>query len=413
MNQQNRKLGALRRAAALALGLALCAGARAESIRFVVTEYSQQTGPYFQEAAAAFQKENPSASVAVEVVPWSSALQRLITDSAAGTPPDLSIIGTRWLLDFVGDEAVENLDPYMDDAFRSRFIPAFFGPGILEGSTYGLPVAASVRAMFYNRDLLERAGYSKPPETWRELEEMAAKISALGDDIHGFGLQGKESETDTYFFYAMWAHGGSILDDAGKSGIASPAAVKAAALYKRMIDAGATQPGVTDYSRTDIQNLFIDGRIGFVISLPFLPKQIAEKNPGLNFGVAPIPRETRQNTYGVTDSIIMFKASANKDTAWKFLEFVFRDEWRRKFTVTEGFLPVNAAVSRDPHFADDDNLKVFAAMLPQAKFAPNIEGYDEIAQITTNALQNIYLGSETPESGLNKARDQINSRVLR
>lgn len=412
MNQQVRKLRAPGWLAALALGFALCAGAQAESIRFLVTEYSQKTGPFFEEAAAAFAQENPSASVDVEVVSWDTVQQRLITDLSAGNPPDISIIGTRWLLDFVGEGAAENLDPYMDDAFRSRFIPTFFSPGILDGKTYGLPVAASARAMFYNKDLLQRAGYSDPPQTWAELEEMAGKISALDGNVHGFGLQGKEIETDVYFYYAMWSHGGSILDDSGESGVASPAAVRAASLYKRLIDAGATQPGVTDYSREDVQNLFIDGRLGFVFSLPFLPNQIAEKNPGLNFGVAPIPRETRRHTYGVTDSIVMFNASRNKDVAWKFLEFVFRDEWRRKFTVNEGFLPVNVAVSGDPHFADDQNLKVFAAMLPEAKFAPTILGWEEIAQITSDALQEIYLGNETPESGLGKARDRIN-RVLR
>ena len=412
MNRQNRKSGALRRLAALALGLALCAGARAETVRFVVTEYSQKTGPFFEEAAAAFGRENPSTSIDVEVVSWDTVQQRLITDLSAGNPPDISIIGTRWLLDFVGEEAAENLEPYMDDAFRSRFIPTFFSSGVLNGNTYGLPVAASARAMFYNKYLLRRAGYSEPPETWAELEEMAGKISALGGDVHGFGLQGKEIETDVYFYYAMWSHGGSILDDSGGSGISSPAAIRAASLYKRLIDAGATQPGVTDYSREDVQNLFIDGRAGFVFSLPFLPNQIAEKNPGLNFGVAPIPRETRRHTYGVTDSIVMFSASRNKDAAWKFLEFIFRDEWRRKFTVNEGFLPVNAAVSRDPHFANDQYLKVFAELLPGAKFAPTILGWEEIAQITSDALQEIYLGNETPESGLGKARDRIN-RVLR
>ena len=42
----------------------------------------------------------------------------------------------------------------------------------------------------------EQAGITEVPDTWDELAEAAKKIGALGDDIAGFGLQGKEIETD-------------------------------------------------------------------------------------------------------------------------------------------------------------------------------------------------------------------------
>ncbi|MFP3434652.1 extracellular solute-binding protein, partial [Paraburkholderia sp. SIMBA_061] len=99
--------------------------------------------------------------------------------------------------------------------------------------------------------------------------------------VAGFGLQGKEIETDVYYYYALWTNGGDVLNKQGKAGFDSPAGIKAATLYKSMIDQGLTQPGVTGYSREDVQNLFKQGRVAMMISAPFLAKQIKKEAPNL------------------------------------------------------------------------------------------------------------------------------------
>lgn len=380
----------------------------AAEVRVTVAEYSSKTGPYFEEAAKAFEAKNPGTDIKIEVVPWDVLQQKLTTDIAGNANADLAIIGTRWLVDFVQQGVVAPLDGYMTDDFKARFIPTFFAPGVLDGKTYGLPIASSARAMYYNKEIFEKAGLSAPPATWDELVEDAKKIKALGlKDTYAFGLQGKEIETDVYFYYAMWSFGGDIVMD-GKSGVDSPAAVKAATLYKQMIDDGLTEPGVTAYNREDVQNLFKQGRIGMMFTAPFLASQIKTEAPNLKYGVAPVPKGTTSATYAVTDSIVLFENSKVKDEAWKFLDFLFQNDWREKFTVNEGFLTENQAVAKLPYFTDDPNLKVFNAQLPSAKFAPTIAGWEEIADATGRALQKIYLGEAKPEEALKAAAEQAN-----
>jgi multiple sugar transport system substrate-binding protein len=396
------------RAAAAALALAASA-AGAQTLRVTVAEYSGKTGPYFEDAAKAFEAANPGVDVQIEVTPWDVLLQKLTTDISAGTNADLSIIGTRWLLDFVDQGVAAPLDGYMTDAFKGRFIDTFLTPSVLDGKTWGLPIAASARAMYYNKDLMAKAGVTAVPATWEELKAAAAKISALGEDIHGFGMQGKEIETDVYFYYAFWSYGGELVQADGASGLDSEAAHQAAALYKAMIDEGVTQPGVTSYAREDVQNLFKQGKVGFMITAPFLSAQIKAEVPGLAYGVAAIPAGPTgaRGTYGVTDSIILFENSQNKDVAWKFLDMIFTQEWRSRFTGGEGFLPVQKAVAAEPAFADDPDLREFAALLPQARFAPVIPGWEEIADITSSALQRIYLGEAEPKAALDAAAAEI------
>ncbi|MEM1284408.1 MAG: sugar ABC transporter substrate-binding protein [Pseudomonadota bacterium] len=391
--------------ASLSLGLP----ALADTLRVTVAEYSSATGPYFEEAAAAYEAANPDTDVQIEVVPWDVLLQKLTTDISGGVNADLSIIGTRWLIDFVDQGIAAPLDDYMSDEFVGRFFPTFLSPSVLNEQTYGLPIAASARAMYYNTDLFEQAGIAEVPDTWEELADAAERISALGDDVFGFGMQGKEIETDVYFYYAFWAFGGSLIDEDGTSGLDSEAAYTAAELYQSMIDGGQTQPGVTSYTREDVQNLFKQGRVGMMITAPFLSSQIAAEAPNLSYGVAPIPAgpDGARGTYGVTDSIIMFENSEVKDTAWSFLDMLFEDQWRSQFTGGEGFLPVNRAVSEGPAFADNADLRAFAAVLPDARFAPVIPGWEEIAAVTSDALQTIYLGEGDIRETLDAAASEI------
>lgn len=398
-------------ASAAALLFGGLAAAQAGEVRVTIAEYSSATGPYFEEAATAFEAANPGTDIQIEVVPWDVLLQKLTTDISGNANSDLAIIGTRWLVDFVEQGVVSELDSFMDDDFRARFITTFLSPSVMGGSTYGLPIAASARAMYYNKDLLAQAKIDGPPATWDDLTAAAKAITALGDDTFGYGLQGNEIETDVYFYYAMWAFGGSILNDDGSSGVDSEAALKAATLYKSLIDDGLTQPGVTANTREDVQNLFKEGRVGMMVTAPFLSSQIKTESPDLNYGVAPIPSGGANGTYGVTDSIVMFDNSQVKDEAWNFLDFIFQDEWRSKFTRTEGFLPVNVAVSLEDHFQNDEDLKVFSAVLADARFAPVIAGWEEVADTTVRALQKIYLGEAEPAEALSTAAAEAN-RIL-
>jgi multiple sugar transport system substrate-binding protein len=399
--------------AALTLVLVIGAGYGQETVRVVFPYYSSATAPFFEAVVEGFEAEYPDIDIELTEVNWDTLLQKLTTDIAGGQAPDVAVIGTRWLTDFVNQGVAEPLEPHLSDDVFDRFIPAFLGPSELEGATYGLPMAASARAMFYNSALLDRAGVADPPATWEEAVEVAQAIKDLDDSVYGFGLQAAEIETDVYFYYAMWSFGGDILEEDGTSGLDAEPAFEAARLYKRMIDEGLTQPGPTAYSRENVQDLFKQGRVGFMFSAPFLIGQIENEAPDLEYGIAPIPSAETQVTYGVTDSIMMFADSERKEAAAQFLEYLFRADVHLDFTVAEGFLPVLEGEADSDYFQTNDQLRIFADLLPNAKFAPNIEGWGEVADTTTTALQGIYLGDRDVEPALQDAARRIDRQLRR
>ena len=408
MSLQTRASFALGKIAVALACAGLAVAAHADTVRVTVAHYSDATAPYFQQVASEFEKANPGTTIKIEDVSWDTLQQKLQTDITGGANADLAIVGTRWLLDFVKDDVAEPLDGYMDASFKNRFIGPFLAPGEINGKVYGLPIAASARALYYNKDLLAKVGYPNGPKTWTDVIDASKKLKAQG--IAGFGLQGKEIETDVYFYYALWSYGGEVVGKDGKAAFNSPAGVKAATLYKTLIDDGLTEPGVTGYSREDVQNLFKQGRVAMVISAPFLSKQIAKEAPNLKYGIDPIPMGTTHATYAVTDSIVMFKNSKVKKSAWKFLDYLFTKEPRVKFTSTEGFLPTTKAEATDPAF-DNPDTKAFIALLPSAKFAPTITGWEDTAKAVSDAMQSIYLGKAQPAAALNAAAEKANESL--
>ena len=380
-------------------------------IRVVVAHYSDQTMGIFEHMKADFEAAHPDVDIKLEDVSWDNLQQRLTTDIAGGTAPDIAIIGTRWLLDYAANDIAEPIDDYMTPEFKAKFIEAFLAPSVIDGVTYGLPVAASARAMYYNKDLLAKAGVQEPPKTWDQLVEDAKAVKEKGGGAYGFGLQGKEIETDVYWYYALWTHGGDLIVD-DKSGIASDAGVKSAELYKSMIDQSLTQPGPTGSNRQDVESLFKQGRAAMILSGPWLRGQIKDEAPDLNYGLAALPEAGTPATYGVTDTIMIFKSSQHKDLAWKFLEeSAFSTKNRTEFSSKEGFLPVLKSVEEAPEFADNPQLKVFTSLLPNAKFAPLIPNWEMASDAATAALQRIYQGEAEPKAALTAAAEKIDQAI--
>lgn len=342
-------------------------------LRFFVAAYSGATQAIAKGMAKDFMAAHPDVSVKIEMIAWDKLQQRLTTDIAGNTAPDIAIIGTRWLVDYVKKDIAEPLDSYVTPEFKDRFIESFLQPSTLGGKLYGLPIAASARALYFNKDLLAKAGVNEPPATWDALVDAAKKVKALGAvNTYGFALQGKELETDAYYYYSLWSHGGEIFEN-GKSGLSTQAAIDALTLYKSMIDEGLTEPNPTALNRQGIERLFKTGHVGMLVSGPWLRGQIKSEAPKLKYGIAVIPAGSTKATYAVTDSVMLFKSSKVKEVAWQFLsEVAFSPKWRIAFTTKEGFLPVTKAEGEQPMFANDTQVKAFTDMLSYAHFAPQV-----------------------------------------
>ncbi|MGD9496982.1 MAG: sugar ABC transporter substrate-binding protein [Armatimonadota bacterium] len=379
-------------------------------VSFLAMEYDTNTRPFMQKLEQQFEQANPEIDLRIEVIDWDAGFQKLSTLIAAENAPDLANIATLWLPEMVDLDVVEPLDGYVSEQMRERFIPMTLQGAQYQGKLYGLPIAVSARALYCNADLLAAAG-KQPPRTWEELVEVAKACDSPDEGIYGFGLQGNKVETDVYWYYFLWANGGQILSEDGSQAVFnSPKGVQALQFCVDLVHKHqVTQPEPTAYNREGLQDLFKSGRLAMMITGPWFWGMLEKDVPNLHYTLAPIPAHTDQVTMAVTDNLIMFQSCADKDAAWKFIEFFYDPQLRLEWAKTFGMLPELKEVAENEYITSSEQWSLFMSLLPTGRFVPLHPRWTTIAEEIKLGIQEALLEQKTPQQALDDAAQRVNA----
>jgi multiple sugar transport system substrate-binding protein len=357
-----------------ALGLAGCgsddsgSGDGNVSLDLLVPIYGDKTKPYWEQLVKDFEAKNSNIDVKLETQSWDDIYNVMTTKMQNNKPPDILELDAAGPA-YAEDDALYKADEIVSPATYKDIEPAFIDSAKIKGQAYGVPTVASTRALFYNKTLFKQAGIASPPKTWDELLEASKKISALGNGTFGYGmpLGSEEAQAET----SIWAYGADASwEKDGKMTIDTPQATDALTYMKKMIDEKATQPNPGATDRTKLLDVFIQGKIGMIEGLPPIVGQINEKNPNLDWAIAPSPtKDGKPVTLGVADYFVGFNNDEDKqDSIAKFLDFFYQQDNYVKFNDNEGFIP--ATKSGAGAAASKPELKTFLDSLPNAKFYP-------------------------------------------
>ncbi len=341
-------------------------GSGAQSLDLMVASYSDNTKAEWQQIIKDFEAKNKGITVNLDVESWTDINNVIKTRIQAGKQPDILNIDA--FAGFAADDLLYPAKDIVSSKTLDDFQPAFAKNASIDGTQYGLPFIASARALFYNKDDFAKAGISAPPKTWAEFEDDAKKLKAAGVTPYGMPLGSEEAQAET----AIWFYGaGGGYGDAKTLTIDSPENVTGATEMQKIIKAGLTEANPGSTNRTPLMNVFIQGKLGMQIGLPPIVGQIKDKNPSLNYGIAPIPTKDGSSfTLGVADHLMAFKGKTDKTgSIKKFLDYFYSSDVYTKWVTAEGFLPTTK--SGADAMSSDETIKPFLDLLPDAKFYPS------------------------------------------
>ncbi len=339
-----------------------------KTLSLLVPSYSNGTKALWEGIIADFQAEHSDIKVNLEIQSWDNINDVIRTKVQAKAAPDILNIDA--FSGFASDDLLYPVPEVVSAETLGDFQDSFAQNASIDGTMYGLPMIASARTLFYNQELFDQAGVTKPPATWEELQDTAQKIKALNAGVYGYGmpLGSEEAQAET----SIWVFGnGGSWNDGEKITVDDPRNLEAVEFMKRMIDAKLTQPDPGASDRTPMLDVFIQGKIAMAVGLPPTVGQIAEKNPNLKYGTTPIPtRDGQPMTLGVADHLMAFKNDGSKQEAIKaFLDFFFSADVYKKFVDTEGFLPTTKSGAEA--LKDKKEIASFLQVLPGARFYPS------------------------------------------
>jgi ABC-type sugar transport system permease subunit/ABC-type glycerol-3-phosphate transport system substrate-binding protein len=287
---------------------------------------------------------------------------RFLVSLAGGTPPDLILFDRYAVSEWAARGAFTRLDEFVareasnpaPDAIRpENFYKSCWDEVVYENPTthergiYGIPEHVDDRALFYNKDLLKRAGFvdangeAQPPRTWGELEQMAIKLTEHDARGRITQLGFAPNYGNAWLYLYSWMNGGWFMsDDRRQCTLNSPAVVQALEWMTRVYDSlggaqkefafeGTAQSGQRSALPGEL-DLFVQGKVAMKIDGYWtFPEVLAQYGQNLNYAVTlpPLPASAagkENNGYSwVSGWCYAIPSTARqKEGAWELLKFM-------------------------------------------------------------------------------------------
>lgn len=397
---------------ALAAGLLLTGNiAYAEDItlQFWDNQQTESGLSGFQKAAVdRFMEENPSIKIEVTTVPYPEYQQRLLTAVQGGNPPDIATLDQIWVGAFAQAGAVEELTDEAEAAGLSRdqFFGGAWDSAVFNDGLYGIPFNVDVwQFSFYNKDLLDAAGVDPESlKTFDGLKQAAEKMT--GDGKFGVGLFGHKGEDTVVVVNSfIFSNGGKVLAEDGSCALDEAPAIEAMSYLQELSQ--YAPDGILNASSGDMRELFLNGSLAIefwpALEQPTLKK--SNINWGFVNGTAP-EGKTAIGTYGGWN-LAVFQSSKNKEAAWKFVEFMVREDVNGDVV---DLLPANKAAAGPFLAKNRDGAEDIMSHLDNAAPRPLSARYLEVADLQMRLYQDVFSGKDVAASAAEacKAIDALN-----
>jgi len=335
-----------------------------------------------------------------------------------------------------------------DEFYTACWEEASFGEGD-ERRVYAVPNSTDDRMLFYNEDLLERAGppcvdengKAKPPATWEELKAYAVKLTERDENGSITRLGFAPNYGNSWLYIYGWLNGGAFMSPDGKTcTLNHPNVVEALQYMVDVYDAlgGMEQVGAfqSTFQGGEFDAFFV-GKVAMKIDGNYILTHIAEHVPNLRFSVAAAPAGPKGEepiTWSGGHSWAIPIGSKHPEMSFELIRFLMTDRiWKlsnivdSKYAASRGgsFVPRMAPL---PHIngmtfdllvRDNPDLPprikagflVCTEMMKKSKYRPVTPVgqylWDEQARALEKAVRHTYTAREALERGTRRVQEQL------
>ncbi|KSV80326.1 ABC transporter substrate-binding protein [Sinorhizobium sp. Sb3] len=350
-----------------------------------------------------WEEKNPGWKVTPEVVGWAQCQDKATTLAAAGTPVAMAYVGSRTLKEFAQNELIVPV-PMTEDE-KKTYYPNIVDTVTFDDNQWGVPIAFSTKALYWNKDLFKQAGLDpeKPPKTWAEEIEFAKAIKEK-TGIAGYGLPAKTFDNTMHqFMHWVYTNNGKVIDG-DKVVIDSPQVLAALQAYKDITPYSVE--GATAYEQNEVRAIFLDGKVGMIQAGSGAATRLKETK--VNWGVAPLPlgpEAKGEGTLLITDSLAIFKGSGVEEKAIEFAKFITSPGPQGEYELQggAGLTPLRPSPMVDEFVKKDPYWKPFIDGITYGGPEPLFTDYKGFQNVIIEMVQSVVTGKAEPADALKKA----------
>lgn len=388
-------------------------------IEFWTMQLQPKFTDYFNKLIATFEAENKGAKVRWVDVPWAAMENKILTAVSAKTAPDVVNLNPGFATQLAARNAWLDLDTKVPEAVRKQYLPNIWKDNTLNNKSFGIPWYLSSSITIYNKDLLNKAGVSKPPATYVELAQVAKQI---------------KEKTGKYAFFITLVPGDSgelleslvqmgveLVDAQGKAAFNTP---KGKAAFQYWVDfykqGLMPKEALTQGHRRAIE-LYQAGETALLSSGAEFMDAIAKNAPTIAQVSAAAPQitgETGKKNVAVMNLVIP-RDTPKPDAAVKFALFVTNTANQLAFAKAANVLPSTIEALQEYRRSLSSNSKaspveqatdISAAQMQDAQvLIPTMKDLKKLQKAIYENLQAAMLGEKTVDKAVADAAEEWNS----
>lgn len=345
-----------------------------------------------------FNGSQDSITVEAKYVPFADFKKQLSIGASADDLPDLVILDNP---DHAAYAAMGIFADITDKFDVSNYYEGPVNSCTLDEKLYGVPFGSNDLVLFYNEDMLKKAG-CEVPTTWDELLEVAKATTT--DSVFGFAHCALQNEEGTFNFLPwVWSTGATSYE------INSEGGIKALNFEKELVDSGAMTKEAINWTQGDTMHQFIAGNLAMMINGTWQVPTMREEVPDLNWNVAPIPQDKEQAS-GLGGENYAVIAGGNEDAAVKFLEFATTPETCLYMMNAMGYISADSTIAKD-QFEGDEVYQVFVDEMQYAHARGPLPEWPSISDAISLAFNKVITGESAPKDAAAEAQATIDGII--
>lgn len=372
--------------------------------------------------------------VELEVIPWDSLYNRILTAVSSGEGPDVLNIGNTWSASL---QATGAFVPFEGDALEAiggdeKFVEtAMAATGSPDAPITAVPLYGQSYGIFYNKKLFADAGVAAPEAgwTWEEFLDAAKALTkdANGDgtpDQYGLGVTGGAVPNSSHAAFIFGKqHGGELFTEDGEPQFANDGTVAAVTSFIDLLSThGVMLPSSAEYtSDAQVANDLATGKVAMAFQQS--SNRAAYAAAGFSdYGVVQVPvvdplpaggEAIQTMVAGINISV--FTDSDQQDAALELVNFLTSAEEQVILNQAYTTLPVVSEAYDDPAFNDDVAATFATILTDHAAPMPQVPEEGQMETLVGGAVKDLLaraaVGDRVSEAEVRAALENANEQM--
>jgi multiple sugar transport system substrate-binding protein len=298
-----------------------------------------------ERVGAEFMRANPDIRIAFRAPEegYEEILQRNLRDSITRTLPDVAFHGLNRQRTLAERNIPVDLAPIMaaDPETKSLgYSESLLSLGQVGGAQTGIGFALSTPILYYNVELMRRAGSdpAKPPSTWQEVNALARAIHGSAEGVQGMFFDW--TITGNWSWQGLvFSHGGAMTNpDETKVAFGEEPGRRAIRALRSFVDEGR----MPDIRPATMFSDFFAGRMGISMQstaqLGRYNREIGGRFPLLT-GHYPLSAPNARIPAGGNVAMLFTRDSQKQEAAWRFVKYATGPIGATMMVNATGYMP--------------------------------------------------------------------------